>query len=949
MPAERMPHAQPSLLARPMQWATRWVLRRPGAVIGGGLLLAVLALFATAMCLTFHTSRLDLLNPDSGYNQRWLAYREEFGEQDDALIVVEGSGRDDVVPVLEELAESLSHEPKLFQSVLYKKDLTNVRAKGLHFLSVPQLQQLDGMVYMAEPVLRGDWNQLSLMRLTEGAAARLSPQSNAPPEFREAAQADLMRLTDSLAAALDDAPSYQSPWPHMAELSSGLSQLDSEYLLSNEGRLGFVLLALGGGENQFDPGAQAIDRLRHLIAEVRQRHPEVSIGLTGMSVLENDEMRASQADMIQASILSLIGVSCLFIAGFGGVRYPLMTVATLLLGMAWAFGYITLAVGHLNILSVAFGVILIGLGIDFGIHYVARYMQLRRTIHDSETALIETASSVGPGIITGGVTTALAFFTAALTHFTGIAELGIVAAGGILLCLAGALMVLPAMIHLGDRQRAARRVPETLPLEKFIQPLLQRFPRHVLAVTLSATALLAMGAALLEYDHNLLNLQPTRLESVELEREVLTHTDRSVWFGLSVARSQQELLRRKAQFEQLDCVDRTEEIASLWPERDEEKSQLIARIRQRLLRLPGEAPVIPVESPERIEQQLTQTQSLFLGSDDSSRESRWRIQQVREQLRSLPPPEVYQRLSALQHGMASELLEQLRLLRSMADPEPPRVADVPEPLVSRFVGKNGRHLLKVYARGDVWDMQRLERFVKDIESIDPDVTGHPVQTFYASRHMQQSYLHAACYSLLSLAIVLMLDFRSIGCSLLAMFPLGLGMLQMFGVLGFLEIPLNPANMIVLPLILGIGIDNGVHIVHDYLRQSGPYRLSRSTATAVVITSATTMVGFGTMMFARHQGLRSLGQVLTIGVFCCLISSIVILPALLVWLTRHRLDEEAEDEEPAEEEPAEQESHDDEPPPAASPVTRWIAPRRVVAREPEESEPAESQAARSPPA
>ncbi len=931
MPAERMPHAQPSLLARPLRWATRWVLRFPGAVIGGGVLLALLALFATGICLSFHTSRLDLLNPDSGYNQRWLAYLEEFGEQDDALIVVEGTGRDDVVPVLEELAESLSHEPKLFQSVLYKKDLTNVRAKGLHFLSVPQLQQLDGMVYMAEPVLRGDWNQLGLMRLIEGSAVRLAPQANVPPEFREAAQADLMRLTNSLAAALDDAPSYESPWPHMAELSSGLSQLDSEYLLSNEGQLGFVLLALGSSENQFDPDSQAIDKLRRLIDETRQRHPEVSIGLTGMSVLENDEMRASQADMIQASILSLIGVACLFIAGFGGVRYPLMTVATLLLGMAWALGYITLVVGHLNILSVAFGVILIGLGIDFGIHYVARYMQLRRTVGDSETALIETASSVGPGIVTGGVTTALAFFTAALTHFTGIAELGIVAGGGILLCLAGALLVLPAMIHLGDRQRATGRVPETLPLEKFIQPLL-RFPRHVLAITLSATALLAMGAALLDYDHNLLNLQPTRLESVELEREVLTHTDRSVWFGLSVARNRDELLLRKAQFEQLDSVDRTEEIASLWPERDEAKSQLIARIRQRLSRLPSDAPLIPVESPEKLEQQLAQTQSLFLGSDDASRQSRWRIQQVRERLHTLPPPQCYQRLSSLQHGMASELLEQLRLLRSMADPEPPRLADVPQPLVSRFVGKNGRHLLKVYARGNVWDMDRLERFVKDIESIDPDVTGHPVQTYYASRHMQQSYLHAACYSLLSLAIVLMLDFRSIGASLLAMFPLGLGMLQMFGLLGLLGIPLNPANMIVLPLILGIGIDNGVHIVHDYLRQRGSYRLSRSTATAVVITSATTMVGFGTMMFARHQGLRSLGQVLTIGVFCCLISSIVILPALLVWLTRHRIDGETDDEREAEEEQAEQESHVIDSSAAASPVTRWIAPRRAVAQD-----------------
>ena len=161
--------------------------------------------------------------------------------------------------------------------------------------------------------------------------------------------------------------------------------------------------------------------------------------------------------------------------------------------------------------------------------------------------------------------------------------------------------------------------------------------------------------------------------------------------------------------------------------------------------------------------------------------------------------------------------------------------------------------------------------------------------------MQISYVHAAIYCLLAVAIVLMLDFRNIRLTLLAMLPMGLGAVQLFGLLGLLNIPLNAANMIVLPLILGIGIDDGVHVVHDFRRQTGRYTLSRSTATAILITSATTMVGFGMMMFANHQGLRSLGQILTIGVFCCLGTSIVILPALLAWLTQHRTENGQEDE------------------------------------------------------
>jgi predicted RND superfamily exporter protein len=154
--------------------------------------------------------------------------------------------------------------------------------------------------------------------------------------------------------------------------------------------------------------------------------------------------------------------------------------------------------------------------------------------------------------------------------------------------------------------------------------------------------------------------------------------------------------------------------------------------------------------------------------------------------------------------------------------------------------------------------------------------------------MQTSYIHAAIYSLLAVAIVLMLDFRSVRVSLLAMMPMACGVVQMFGLLGWLEIPLNPANLIVLPLILGIGIDDGVHVMHDYLRTTGRYRVGNSTATAIVLTTATTMVGFGSMMIAHHQGLRSLGQVLTLGMGCCLLTSLLSLPAVLAVMSAHRV-------------------------------------------------------------
>jgi hopanoid biosynthesis associated RND transporter like protein HpnN len=671
----------------------------------------------------------------------------------------------------------------------------------------------------------------------------------------------------------------------MPSLVSTVSELTSEYFLTSQGKMGFVLLRLADSQESFAQGSESIDRLRGLITEARARHPETRIGLTGLPVMENDEMRSSQTAMLKASLLSLFGVACLFVAGFGGLRHPLMTVAALLLAMGWSFGYITFSVGHLNILSVSFGVILIGLGIDFGVHYVARYLQLRGGIRSSDEALVETAGSVGPGIVTGAITTAIAFFTAGFTEFTGIAELGVIAGGGILLCCVAALLVLPAMVHLSDGHRVGQILPSPLDIHTWMRPLFAR-PLLLLAVTTVGTAAVSVGIKDLWYDHNLLNLQAEGLESVELERRLLAESDQSVWFALSIAESREELLTRKSQFLELPSVQGVKEIASLIPTESEEKLKIIAQIRSRLADLPERPPQIAPDPPERLGRELAKAQALLAGFSGSARTQRG-LDQVRDILRRMSPGGCHKRLSAYQYDMAGDLLSRLHTLRAIASPEPPKLSDLPESLVTRFVGQGGRFLLQIYSNADIWDMEAMEQFVREVRSVDPRVTGNPLQTYEASRQMKRSYEQAAWYALAAILMILYLDFRSLRHTLLAMFPVGLGMLQLFGILGLLDVPLNPANMIVLPLILGIGIDDGVHVIHDFRRRNGPYRMSASTASAVLITSLTTMVGFGSLMIASHRGLQSLGRVLTIGVSCCLFTSLIMLPALLTWLTRNQ--------------------------------------------------------------
>ena len=293
-------------------------------------------------------------------------------------------------------------------------------------------------------------------------------------------------------------------------------------------------------------------------------------------------------------------------------------------------------------------------------------------------------------------------------------------------------------------------------------------------------------------------------------------------------------------------------------------------------------------------------------------------------------------LNAYQRRMAEALLAQFRSLKEASGNGPVTLSDLPEALRSRFIGSKGQWLLEIYPKEQIWDVEPLTRFVADVRSVDPDVTGTPLQNYEASRQILESYETAAIYALAVICVVLLidflgpehklpallpplavvvfaamiavtrggsinmvflvigyvamtfaisavLDFRNLRDAVLALLPPLGGGLLMFGILGLLGVDLNPANLIVLPLVLGIGVDDGVHVVHDFRNQSGPYRTSCSTINAIVLTSLTSMIGFGSMMLAAHRGLWSVGLVLVIGIGSCLFVSLVTLPAILTLL------------------------------------------------------------------
>jgi hypothetical protein len=235
----------------------------------------------------------------------------------------------------------------------------------------------------------------------------------------------------------------------------------------------------------------------------------------------------------------------------------------------------------------------------------------------------------------------------------------------------------------------------------------------------------------------------------------------------------------------------------------------------------------------------------------------------------------------------ADLIGTFHLLQQQDDSAPLAVEDLPPTLHDRFVGVTGKFLLQVYPKKDVWERTNQEEFVTALRQVDPNVTGTPVQLYEYETLMRNSYVQAAWYSLAAIALMVLFHFRSLGAVILSLLPVGIGALWLAGLMGWFDVPVNLANIMTLPLVIGIGVTNGIHILNRFAEERTPGILARSTGKAVLVSGLTAIVGFGSLILAKHRGMHSLGFVMATGIATCMIAGLTFLPALLNLLGRWR--------------------------------------------------------------
>ena len=647
---------------------------------------------------------------------------------------------------------------------------------------------------------------------------------------------------------------------------------------------------------------ESVDGIEKIIKEASTQYG-VTAGLTGSIVLGRDEYKAFTSDSWTVSILALIGIFILFVISFRMWVSPLLAILTVIMGVTWAMGFSSFLVEYLSMMTAMMSVILIGLGIDFSVHIISGYTEKRNQGLDVQISMQETLLRFGPGIMTGGITTGMAFLTLMISETVGMQEMGLMAGVGIIFTMLATIIILPTMLVI--RERLLKNFNKSLPPKDVSYPFLGRIAeftakyRWIMGIFfLLITGFLFNRGVNMSVDYNYLNMEPVGLESIKLQEELIEAFDLSSDFVMFTTDNLEDTRALTRQAREMETTGWVESISDYLPDSDglEEQYRFLQDLRRNLenreirKQMSSHDMNMYRKEMERLEANIIELQDLaFLGGQDKVYDKA--IKLVGEAGDSLDRGNITQFINALDTGLTKIELTYFQqqfskafksTIIEMANTEPLTLDNLPSEIKNRFTGKSGNiFIINVYPEKNIWEDSRfLYRFTDEATELSEKATGLPPIFVELMDIMSKDGKKATYLAIIAVFLVLLLDFRSLKYALVGMVPLIFGAIWMTGLMEISGLKFTMMNILAVPLIIGIGIDDGVHILHRWKIEKNLDIVYRSTGKAILLTSLTTMLGFGSLWFATYRGLGSMGIALFIGVGTCFLATLFIIPAIL---------------------------------------------------------------------
>jgi len=864
-----MSSEQSDLAGRIARW---WVARvvRHARTVAIGILLATLATgIYVARNLDINTSDSDMLSAELPFRQNAIAVDKAFPQLSDNLaVVLDGLNPDKLADATERLLGELRKHEDVLGTPFNAAAEPLFRKNGLLYKNADELASLLDKLVAAQPFLGRLWSDPTMVGVFGAIELVLNESDGTGAIAANDLFAEIAKTITAEAQGRSNVMSWRRLFAD--ERDTGKPQFQTIILHPrlNYGSLG--------------PGGAAIDMVRGIVRDLDlERDYGVRVRMTGSVALEYDELDTLRQNMGLASLLSFVFVGILLVWGMRSGILVGSTLITLFVGLVLTAGWATFAVGELNLISVAFAVLFIGLGEDFGVHFCLRYRAEANKGVARADGLATTAQGVGGALALSAATAAIGFLSFVPTDYRGLAELGIIAGGGMFVALFTNMTLLPALLAVWPSKT---KLAEPKAGGKYAWNLRKVAKPASLVVGLFALAsLFALPG--LRFDFDPMNLRNPNSESIKTLQDMMDAGSRGPYTIDILAADLETADRLADKLKALPTVDSVVTLSNYVPADQDDK---IAQIESAAFTLLPAMSIAPLRTSVSDEERLTAISGLrralgrFLDAHDASPLA----PQAQALLKSLADFATQTRLQAtklvaLDQALTASLPARLHELKDALEPKLIAIDAIPPALRERQIASDGRAMIEVIPKDDMRDRENLKAFVEDVRKIEPHATGSPVVILEAGNAVVKAFIQAGLWSLAAITLLTFALLRNLREIVFIYVPLFLAAILTIGVSVAFNMPFNFANVIVLPLLFGLGIASGIHMVLSERRSATTLGVAETTTPrAVFFSTLTTVASFGTIALSDHPGTASMGILLTVAILLTLICSLSVLPALL---------------------------------------------------------------------
>ncbi|MGC1179334.1 MAG: MMPL family transporter [Methyloceanibacter sp.] len=821
------------------------------------------AIAYTCEHFAINTDTSALISSSLPWRQRELRLDAAFPQRADTILVVlDGATPELAEAATQALVAALLQKPERIEAVYRPDGGAFFEKNGLLFLPVAEVQRATEQLIRAQPFL----GTLAADPTLRGLADALALIPRGVKEGQIGSD-DFITPLSRVSATIEDLVNGRLAAFSWNELMTGAAPA------ANELRR-FIRVKPVLDYAALEPGAAASETIRSSAAKLGLTPDRgIKVRLTGPVAIADEEF-STLADGAMLNILLTMAVVLLVLwLALRSGRIILAVVLSLLAGLALTAAIGLAMVGAFNPISVAFAVLFVGIGVDFGIQLSVRYRRERHASTDLNAALAAAAVGIANPLALAAAATAAGFYAFVPTDYRGIAELGLVAGTGMIVAFITTITLLPALLTIlrpppESREIGYRRL---VPVDRFMA-------RHRIPILLLTGALVVAGLPLLndlKFEFNPLSLRSAKVESVATLLELMKDSANTLNGADVLAPSLNDAKAIEQRLENLPEISRAMTIASFVPQNQDEKLALIADTASLLRPTLENSDPRPLPSDEETKQALIDAAQAFTEAPGGSNSTFNGVAAALTKLASTDPT----RRAAVERTLLDGLKLRLEQIRSALRPEHVSIDRMPQDLLREWVTADGRARVEVAPEGDQNDDETMRRFASAVLAVAPEATGLPILVQESAKTIVRAFLQAAALALVSITLILFLALRRASDVLVTLVPLLLAGVVTLELTVLLGLPLNFANIIALPLLLGVGVAFKIYYVLAW-RGGETSPLASSLTRAVVFSAMTTATAFASLWLSNHPGTSSMGKLLCLSLVTTLAAAVLFQPILM---------------------------------------------------------------------